>query len=142
MKSRSSCQTREYKAVLKGGRKLDLALLKIDAKGSLPAAPLGDSDTLEVGEPVMAIGNRFGLGQTVTAGIVSAKGGYRRRAVRRFIQTRRLHQPRQFGWPLFNSKGEVIGINTAIVAGGQGIGFAIPINMAKEILPQLKEKAK
>ena len=136
--------SKEYKAVLKGGdEKLDLALLKIDAKGSLPAAPLGDSDTLEVGEPVMAIGNPFGLGQTVTAGIVSAKG----RVIGSgpyddFIQTDASINPGNSGGPLFNSKGEVIGINTAIVAGGQGIGFAIPINMAKEILPQLKEKGK
>jgi serine protease Do len=136
--------SREFKAVLKGGdEKLDLALIKIDAKGNLPAAPLGDSDVLEVGEPVMAIGNPFGLAQTVTAGIVSAKG----RVIGSgpyddFIQTDASINPGNSGGPLFNSKGEVVGINTAIVAGGQGIGFAIPINMAKEIIPQLKEKGK
>ncbi len=136
--------SREFKAVLKGGdEKLDLALLKIDAKGHLPVAPLGDSDALEVGEWVMAIGNPFGLGQTVTAGIVSAKG----RVIGSgpyddFIQTDASINPGNSGGPLFNSKGEVIGINTAIVAGGQGIGFAIPVNMAKEILIQLKETGK
>jgi serine protease Do len=136
--------SREFKGVLKGGdEKLDLALIKIDAKGNLPAAPLGDSDALEVGEPVMAIGNPFGLAQTVTAGIVSAKG----RVIGSgpyddFIQTDASINPGNSGGPLFNSKGEVVGINTAIIAGGQGIGFAIPINMAKEIIPQLKEKGK
>jgi serine protease Do len=136
--------SREFKGVLKGGdEKLDIALIKIDAKGNLPVAPLGDSDTLEVGEPVMAIGNPFGLAQTVTAGIVSAKG----RVIGSgpyddFIQTDASINPGNSGGPLFNSKGEVVGINTAIVAGGQGIGFAIPINMAKEIIPQLKEKGK
>jgi serine protease Do len=136
--------SREFKAVLKGGdEKLDLALLKIDAKDHLPVALLGDSDALEVGEWVMAIGNPFGLGQTVTAGIVSAKG----RVIGSgpyddFIQTDASINPGNSGGPLFNSNGEVVGINTAIVAGGQGIGFAIPVNMAKEILPQLKEKGK
>jgi serine protease Do len=136
--------SREFKAVLKGGdEKLDLALLKIDAKDHLPVALLGDSDALEVGEWVMAIGNPFGLGQTVTAGIVSAKG----RVVGSgpyddFIQTDASINPGNSGGPLFNANGEVIGINTAIVAGAQGIGFAIPVNMAKEILPQLKEKGK
>ena len=135
---------REFKAVLKGGdEKLDLALLKIEAKGNLPAAPLGDSDSLEVGEWVMAIGNPFGLGQTVTTGIVSAKG----RVIGSgpfddFIQTDASINPGNSGGPLYNSNGEVIGINTAIVAGGQGIGFAIPVNMAKEIIPQLREKGK
>ncbi len=136
--------SREFKAVVKGGdKKLDLALLKVDIKGHLPVAPLGDSDALEIGEWVMAIGNPFGLGQTVTAGIVSAKG----RVIGSgpyddFIQTDASINPGNSGGPLFNTRGEVIGINTAIVAGGQGIGFAIPINMAKEILPQLKATGK
>ncbi len=136
--------SREFKAVAKGGdEKLDIALLKIDAKGHLPVAVLGDSDSLEVGEWVMAIGNPFGLSQTVTAGIVSAKG----RVIGSgpyddFIQTDASINPGNSGGPLFNSNGEVVGINTAIIAGGQGIGFAIPVNMAKEILPQLKEKGK
>ncbi len=135
---------REFKAVVKGGdEKLDLALLKVDVKGHLPVVLLGNSDALEVGEWVMAIGNPFGLGQTVTAGIVSAKG----RVIGSgpyddFIQTDASINPGNSGGPLFNGTGEVVGINTAIVAGGQGIGFAIPINMAKEILPQLKAKGK
>jgi serine protease Do len=136
--------SREFKAQVKGGdEKLDLALLKIDAKDKLHVAPLGDSDALEVGEWVMAIGNPFGLGQTVTTGIVSAKG----RVIGSgpyddFIQTDASINPGNSGGPLFNTRGEVIGINTAIIAGGHGIGFAIPVNMAKEIIPQLKEKGK
>jgi serine protease Do len=135
---------REFKAELKGAdEKLDLALLKISAKDHFPVANLGDSDTIEVGEWVMAIGNPFGLAQTVTAGIVSAQG----RVIGSgpyddFIQTDASINPGNSGGPLFNIKGEVIGINTAIIAGGQGIGFAIPVNMAKSILPQLKETGK
>ncbi len=135
---------REFKAEVKGlDEKLDLALLKIDAKGDLPAARLGNSDSIEVGEWVMAIGNPFGLAETVTAGIVSAKG----RVIGSgpyddFIQTDASINPGNSGGPLFNAKGEVIGINTAIIAGGQGIGFAIPVNMAKSIIPQLKDKGK
>jgi serine protease Do len=97
---------------------------------------MGNSDTVEVGEWVMAIGNPFGLGQTVTVGIVSAKervigsGPYDD-----FIQTDASINPGNSGGPLLNASGEVIGINTAIVAGGQGIGFAIPVNMAKPSLP-------
>ncbi len=131
---------REIKAQLKGqDDKLDIALLKIDDKKPLPAAELGDSDALEVGEWVMAIGNPFGLGQTVTAGIVSAKG----RVIGSgpyddFIQTDASINPGNSGGPLFNSAGKVIGINTAIVAGGQGIGFAIPSNMVKTVVTQLK----
>jgi serine protease Do len=135
---------REFKAEIKGlDEKLDLALLKIDAKGDLPAAKLGDSDAIQVGEWVMAIGNPFGLAETVTAGIVSAKG----RVIGSgpyddFIQTDASINPGNSGGPLFNAMGEVIGINTAIVAGGQGIGFAIPVNMAKSIIPQLRDKGK
>ncbi|WP_243372264.1 DegQ family serine endoprotease [Geotalea sp. SG265] len=135
---------REFKGEIKGtDEKLDLALLKISAKDHLPVAPLGDSDTIEIGEWVMAIGNPFGLSQTVTAGIVSAQG----RVIGSgpyddFIQTDASINPGNSGGPLFNTQGEVIGINTAIVAGGQGIGFAIPVNMAKNIIPMLKEKGK
>ncbi|WP_224984297.1 DegQ family serine endoprotease [Geomonas agri] len=135
---------REFKGEIKGrDDKLDLALVKIEAKDHLPVAPLGDSDKMEVGDWVMAIGNPFGLSQTVTAGIISAEG----RVIGSgpyddFIQTDASINPGNSGGPLFNTDGEVIGINTAIVAGGQGIGFAIPINMAKEILPQLKESGK
>ncbi|HBA88935.1 MAG TPA: peptidase [Geobacter sp.] len=135
---------REFKAEVKGrDQKLDVALLKIEAKDHLPVAPMGDSDKIEVGEWVMAIGNPFGLAQTVTAGIVSAQG----RVIGSgpyddFIQTDASINPGNSGGPLFNINGEVIGINTAIVAGGQGIGFAIPINMAKAIVNQLKETGK
>ncbi len=135
---------REFKGSVKGGDdKLDLALVKIEAKDHLAVAPLGDSDTIEVGEWVMAIGNPFGLSQTVTAGIVSAKG----RVIGSgpyddFIQTDASINPGNSGGPLFNAKGQVIGINTAIVAGGQGIGFAIPVNMAKSIIEQLRDKGK
>ena len=135
---------REFKGELKGkDEKLDLALVKIEAKGHLPVAPLGDSDKIEVGEWVMAIGNPFGLTQTVTAGIVSAQG----RVIGSgpyddYIQTDASINPGNSGGPLFNTDGEVIGINTAILAGGQGIGFAIPVNMAKSIITQLKETGK
>jgi serine protease Do len=121
----------------------DLALLKIEATG-LAALPLGDSDRLQVGEPVMAIGNPFGLDQTVTTGIVSAKerfigaGPYDD-----FIQTDASINPGNSGGPLIDSRGAVIGINTAIFSrtgGSVGIGFAIPINLAKAILPQLRER--
>ncbi|MEI8355174.1 MAG: DegQ family serine endoprotease [Deltaproteobacteria bacterium] len=135
---------REFKGQLKGwDDKLDLALLKIETKDHLPVAALGDSDATEVGEWVMAIGNPFGLGNTVTAGIVSAKervigsGPYDD-----FIQTDASINPGNSGGPLINARGEVIGINTAIVAGGQGIGFAIPVNMARNVINQLKEKGK
>jgi serine protease Do len=123
--------------------KTDLALLKINPKGDLPLVALGNSDRLEVGEWVLAIGNPFGLEHTVTAGIVSAKG----RVIGAgpyddFIQTDASINPGNSGGPLFNLAGEVVGINTAIIASGQGIGFAIPINIAKELLPQLREKGR
>ncbi|BCR03517.1 peptidase [Desulfuromonas versatilis] len=132
---------RSFKATVKGlDPKLDIALLKIDTDEELPVARIGDSEGLKVGEWVMAIGNPFGLEQTVTVGIVSAKG----RVIGagpydNFIQTDASINPGNSGGPLFNIKGEVVGINTAIVAGGQGIGFALPINAASAIVPQLKE---
>ncbi len=132
---------RSFKATTKGqDAKLDIALLKIDTDEDLPVARLGDSEGLKVGEWVMAIGNPFGLEQTVTVGIVSAKG----RVIGagpydNFIQTDASINPGNSGGPLFNIRGEVVGINTAIVAGGQGIGFALPINAASAIVPQLKE---
>jgi serine protease Do len=120
--------------------KTDLALLKIDATG-LPLIALGDSTQLQVGEPVMAIGNPFGLEQTVTTGIVSATG----RVIGEgpyddFIQTDASINPGNSGGPLINSKGQAVGINTALVSqsgGSVGIGFAIPINLAKPVLTQL-----
>jgi len=122
--------------------KTDLAVIKITGP-NLPAATLGDSDQMQVGDWVMAVGNPFGLDHTVTAGIVSAKG----RVIGAgpyddFIQTDASINPGNSGGPLFNLKGEVIGVNTAIVAAGQGIGFAIPINMAKDLVPQLISKGK
>jgi serine protease Do len=104
---------------------------------------IGDSDAVRVGEWVIAIGNPFGLEQTVTAGIVSAKGRViGAGAYDNFIQTDASINPGNSGGPLFNMAGKVIGINTAIVAQGQGIGFAIPMNMAKSILSDLKTKGK
>jgi serine protease Do len=109
----------------------------------LPLLKIGNSDKLRVGDSVFAIGNPFGLEQTVTAGIVSAKG----RVIGsgpydNFIQTDASINPGNSGGPLFNLDGEVIGINTAIVARGQGIGFAIPINTAKDMFEDLKTKGK
>jgi serine protease Do len=104
---------------------------------------LGDSDPLEVGDFVLAVGNPFGLDHSVSQGIVSAKervigaGPYDE-----FIQTDAAINPGNSGGPLFNTRGEVVGVNTAIVAQGQGIGFAVPINMAKEVLPQLSERGR
>jgi len=117
----------------------DLALIKIESDHNLPIVKLGNSDALEVGQWVVAIGNPFGLEHTLTAGIVSAKG----RVIGSgpyddFIQTDASINPGNSGGPLIDMKGEVVGINTAIVASGQGIGFAIPINLAKGILDQLK----
>lgn len=135
---------KDYKAEVVGqDQKLDIALIKIKDEGELPAATLGDSDALQIGEWVVAIGNPFGLGGTVTAGIVSQKG----RIIGagpydNFIQTDASINPGNSGGPLFNTRGEVVGINTAIIAGGQGIGFATPINMVKEVLNQLKEKGR
>jgi len=121
----------------------EVALIKIEAHHELPVVPLGDSDQLRVGEWVIAIGNPFGLGQTVTAGITSAKGRViGAGAFDDFIQTDASINPGNSGGPLFNLDGEVIGINTAIVPMGQGIGFAIPINLAKEVLIQLRQKGR
>ena len=131
---------KEFEAQIVGRDKnTDLALIKIESNHNLPVLGFGDSDALKVGQWVVAIGNPFGLEQTVTAGIVSAKG----RVIGSgpyddFIQTDASINPGNSGGPLLNMKGEVVGINTAIVAGGQGIGFAIPVNLAKNIIVQLK----
>ena len=125
--------------------KTDIALVRINAQ-NLPTAPLGDSDRLEVGEWVMAIGNPFGLDYTVTSGIVSAKdrqigaGPYDH-----FIQTDASINPGNSGGPLINLRGEVVGIDSAIFSesgGNIGIGFAIPINLVKQLLPQLESTGK
>ena len=121
----------------------DLAVLSFAAEGPHPVAKLGDSDELDIGDWVIAVGNPFELEQTVSAGIISAKGrslGSVERA--RFLQTDAAINPGNSGGPLVNLKGEVIGINTAIFSrsgGYQGIGFAIPINLAKWVTPQLVE---
>ncbi len=132
---------RELEATIVGrDPQTDLALIRVEADKSLPAVPLGRSSELEVGEWVVAIGNPFGLEHTVTAGIVSAKG----RVIGAgpyddYIQTDASINPGNSGGPLLNMQGEVVGINTAIVASGQGIGFAIPINLADGIIAQLKD---
>ncbi|WP_243358994.1 DegQ family serine endoprotease [Fundidesulfovibrio terrae] len=120
---------------------LDLAVVKIDNGGDLPFLEFGDSDAMKVGAWVMAIGNPFGLQNTVTAGIVSAKG----RVIGagpfdNFIQTDASINPGNSGGPLLDLDGKVIGINTAIIASGQGIGFAIPSNMAKAVITDLREQ--
>lgn len=135
---------REFEArVLGVDSNTDLALLKIDDAHELPVAELGDSDALEVGDWVMAIGNPFGLEATVTVGVLSGKG----RVIGAgpyddFLQTDASINPGNSGGPLFNTSGQVVGINTAIVSGGQGIGFAIPINLAKEVSEQLKAQGR
>ncbi|RJQ86900.1 MAG: Do family serine endopeptidase [Desulfobacteraceae bacterium] len=133
---------KEYQATVVGrDPKTDLALIKVEGAKELNPLPLGDSEILKVGTWVVAIGSPFGLEQTVTQGIVSAKkrvigaGPYDD-----FIQTDASINPGNSGGPLLDLQGRVVGINTAIVASGQGIGFAIPINMAKAIVAQLKEK--
>ncbi len=132
----------EYPAKVIGrDPKTDIALVKIEPKEKLTAVSLGDSDRLRVGDWVVAVGNPFGLSNTVTAGIVSAKkrvigaGPYDD-----FIQTDAPINPGNSGGPLFNLKGEVVGINTAIIPNGQGIGFAVAVNLAKNLLPQLQAK--
>jgi serine protease Do len=137
----------EYEAKVVGrDPKTDIAVIKITAKTGLTVASLGDSDKLEVGEWVMAIGNPFGLDSTVTSGIVSAKGRHIGQGpYDNFIQTDASINPGNSGGPLLNLRGEVIGINTAIFSrsgGNIGIGFAIPINLVKELLPQLRGKGK
>jgi serine protease Do len=130
---------RELPARVKGrDERLDLAVLELEGDGDLPAATLGSSGALRVGEYVVAIGNPFGLGFTVTMGVVSAKG----RVIGAgpyddFIQTDASINPGNSGGPLFNLRGEVVGINTAINPQGQGIGFAIPVDALKQVLPEL-----
>ncbi|MDP8999739.1 MAG: Do family serine endopeptidase [Myxococcota bacterium] len=131
---------REYRAKVVGkDSRLDVAVLQLEgAPHDLPVAALGASDALRVGEYVVAIGNPFGLGNTVTMGIVSAKG----RTIGAgpyddFIQTDASINPGNSGGPLFNLRGQVVGINTAINPQGKGIGFAIPVDAVKQVLPQL-----
>ncbi|ABK16679.1 DegQ family serine endoprotease [Syntrophobacter fumaroxidans] len=132
---------KEYDAKVVGrDSKTDIALIKVTPDTDFPKpAQLGNSDAIRVGDWVMAVGNPFALGHTVTAGIISAKG----RVIGAgpyddFLQTDAAINPGNSGGPLFNMNAEVVGLNTAIVAHGQGIGFATPINVAKDILEQLK----
>jgi len=139
--------SREFTAKVVGNDpKSDVALLKIEGEhvAELPRATLGDSDALQVGDYVIAIGEPFGLQATVTAGIISAK----ERALgpgsvySDYLQTDASINPGNSGGPLFNLRGEVIGINSAIISGANTIGFAIPIAVVKQILPQLREKGR
>ena len=124
--------------------KTDLAIIKFQPDADVRVAPMADSDTLRVGEWAIAIGNPFGLDQTVTVGVISATGrsDVGIATYENFIQTDASINPGNSGGPLVNLKGEVIGINTAIVATGQGIGFAIPANMAKRVTSQLIDRGK
>jgi len=133
-----------YEARVVGGDpKTDIAVIKIDTT-DLPVAVLGDSDRIEVGQWAIAIGNPFGLERSMTVGIISATGrsNVGIESIENFIQTDASINPGNSGGPLLNIHGEVVGINTAIVAAGQGIGFAIPTNMARPIISQLVEKGK
>ncbi|AUX36499.1 MULTISPECIES: S1C family serine protease [Sorangium] len=140
---------RDIKATVVGRDKhTDVAVLKVEEKG-LPSLPLGDSDTIEVGDWVVAIGNPFGLSHTVSAGILSAKGrtrddvkGLDPSGYFNFLQTDASINPGNSGGPLLNLKGEVVGINAAVRANANNIGFAIPINMVRQLLPMLLRDGK
>jgi serine protease Do len=135
---------RELPAKIVGRDKhTDVAVLRVDER-NLPSLPLGDSDTIEVGDWVVAIGNPFGLAHTVSAGILSAKGrtrddvkGLDQSGYFNFLQTDASINPGNSGGPLLNLRGEVVGINAAVRANANSIGFAIPINMVKQLLPML-----
>jgi serine protease Do len=137
---------REFSAEVVGrDASTDVALLRLRDVGRvpLPAVYLGDSDKLEVGDWVVAIGNPFGLDHSVAHGMISAKERVLGVGVfDDFIQTDALINPGNSGGPLFNMRGEVVGVNTAIMSGGQGIGFAVPINMVKDLLPNLRENGR
>jgi Do/DeqQ family serine protease len=136
---------REYRGQIMGtDPKTDLAVVKFQPDHEVTVATLGNSDALRVGEWAIAIGNPFGLDQTVTVGVISATGrsDVGIATYENFIQTDASINPGNSGGPLVNLKGQVIGVNTAIVAAGQGIGFAIPINMVKRVVDQLVDKGK
>lgn len=137
---------KEHKAKVVGqDYEMDLAVLKIASQAKLTPLRMGDSDQIRVGEWVVAIGNPYGLDHTVTAGVISAKGrplSIEGRIYKNLIQTDAAINPGNSGGPLLNTRGEVIGINTAVNAQAQGIGFAIPINTAKEVLQELIKKGK
>jgi serine protease Do len=136
---------REMKArVIGADARTDVALIKVDAK-DLPHVVLGDSSKVEVGDIALAMGNPFGLGQTVTMGIISAtgRGGLGIEDYEDFIQTDASINPGNSGGALVNTRGELIGINTAILSrsgGNQGVGFAVPVDMVRHVMTQLKEK--
>jgi Do/DeqQ family serine protease len=134
---------KEFKvAVVGSDPRTDVAVLKASAPGDLPVVPLGDSDKLRVGQWAIAIGNPFGLEESLAVGVVSATGRSEIgiTALENFIQTDASINPGNSGGPLLNIRGEVIGINTAIVATGQGIGFAIPINLVRKVAGELRTK--
>jgi serine protease Do len=144
---------KRYQAKIVGqDARTDVALIKIDASASLTPLPLGDSEKLDVGEWVMAVGNPFGLGDnSVTVGVVSYMGrdipleGPTAQTSVQMIQTDAAINPGNSGGPLINTRGEVVGINTMIVSSGgssAGVGFSVPINVAKDILPQLRARGK
>lgn len=137
-------KSKNFKATLIGSdEETDLALLKVEGQQNLPYLVFGNSDNLKVGEWLLAIGNPFGLDHTVTAGILSAKGrNIRSGPFDNFLQTDASINPGNSGGPLLNMDGQVVGINTAIIASGQGIGFAIPSNMAAKIIDQIKDGKK
>ena len=121
----------------------DLALIKIDSPDPLPVIPLGSSKELKPGDWVMAIGSPFGLDLTVTVGIVSAKGrSLGATPYDDFIQTDTPINPGNSGGPLINTQGEVVGINTAVMQMGQGLGFSLPVDLAKKLIPELKANGK
>jgi len=145
--------SKNYPAKLVGrDARTDVALLKIEPKEPLTVLDMADSDQVEVGEWVMAIGNPFGLGNSVTVGVVSFKGrdlplGAVQGTTVEMIQTDAAINPGNSGGPLLNTRGQVIGINTLIITDGgarqsSGVGFSVPINVAKELLPQLREKGR
>jgi serine protease Do len=136
----------QYKAKLVGrDEKSDIALLKIEPKHDLPVAPLGNSDEVKVGQWVMAIGNPFGFDHSVTVGVVSAKGRFIPGNYDEFLQTDASINPGNSGGPLISIHGEVVGVNSAIytrTGSNMGIGFAIPVNLVKEELAQLRASGK
>ncbi len=143
-----SSSDKEYEAKVIGtDPPTDVAVLRVDTKKSLPAIAIGDSDKLEVGDTVLALGNPFAVGQTVTMGIVSAvgRGGFGITGLENFIQTDAAINPGNSGGPLVDAEGRLVGINTAILSGSggfQGVGFAVPVNMARYVMNQLINEGK
>jgi Do/DeqQ family serine protease len=137
-------QNKSFPATKVGSdHQLDLAVLKINAGGNLPTLPLGNSDNIRVGDWVVAIGNPYGLDHTVTVGVISAKGrpvDVQDRSYRNLLQTDASINPGNSGGPLLNLNGEVVGINTAVNAQAQGIGFAIPSSTVQSVFNELVQK--